>query len=215
MGLLSKTLILLNFKVICGADALGLAKQLQQLDDETRESFDIALAVQPQDVPVLSRETDLPLFIQDCGSYGDCHYGDLGARGIILNHPEKKATPSQLDETMAKIGECDLEVMICSTSIDEAARLNEKYNPDYVAIENEALIGKPVSFATFCPELVSDAVARIDNRLLFGGGIKGSDDIRCVVLRGGAGVLISSVVVKSATPLAALKRMLVPIPALV
>jgi triosephosphate isomerase len=210
MGLLAKTLILLNFKAICGADACSLAAQLQKIDSETRDSYDIALAVQPRDIPELTKQTSLPLFIQDCETNNG--YDFQRARGILLNHPEKKLPEAQLRKKIEEAQERDLEVIVCSTNLEEAVTLHETYHPHYVAIENEDLIGKPHSFADFCPHLVSDAVGRIENRLLFGGGMKGAGDIHCVVHRGGAGVLVSSAVVKSKTPLQALKNMLQPEP---
>lgn len=210
MGLLAKTFILLNFKAICGVDALCLASKLQKIDNETRNSYDIALAVQPQDIAQLARETSLSLFIQDCETNNGYHCQN--ARGILLNHPEKKLPQSHLKKKIREALARDWEVIVCSTSLEEAVALNETFNPHYVAIENEELIGKPVSFAEFCPDLVSDAVGRIKNRLLFGGGMKGAGDIQCVIRRGGAGVLVSSAVVKSKAPLQALKNMLKPDP---
>lgn len=215
-----KKMILLNFKKVSGDDALILTRKLEKIDSDIKEKFDIVLAVQPQDSQSISRETSIPIFIQDISThsvYLSSHGLDTGPkksrniRGVILNHPEKKLPYHVLEEKMATARVLGLEIMLCSNNLEEGIFLSDKYQPHYIVIENEALIGKNIPFSQYCPELVKEAVARINNKIMFGGGIKGPEDIICVITQGGSGVLISSLIVKASDPLEALRNLLEPV----
>ncbi len=212
-----RQIILVNFKRVGNAVAEGLVKEFDKLDDNTRKRFEVVLALQTQDALALANEISLTVFLQDIYCQTGFQFlsmtdGEVLRRsrlgGVVLNHPEKKLKEALLDKHIAKARAFGLPVMLCATNSEEGCRLNRKYKPEYMAIENEKLIGKDISFSRFCPEAVGEAVGKIKARVLFGGGIKTGEDVRHIRDHGGCGVLISSLVLKSAQPLATLRNLL-------
>lgn len=116
-----------------------------------------------------------------------------------------------LAERSFAVRKLGLEIMLCATSLDEGIDLSNRFEPKYLAVENEQLIGKDISICDYCPEMVTEVVQRIDNRILFGGGIRTPSDIHFILKKGGSGVLISSLVIKSPDPLTTLKKLLNPL----
>jgi len=214
-----RKIIMINFKKISGEKAFLLARKLEKVDPHICEMFDVILALQPQDAYHISSKVKLPLFVQDISSYPESQFlsaidrGSLkksNIRGVILNHPQKKLTLDALEESIAVGRKLGLEILLCASSIDEAVQINDRYTPDYIAVENEQLIGKDISLVQYCPEVVPNVLDRINNRILFGGGIKSPEDIKFVIQNGGFGVLVASLIINSKNPLATLENLLKP-----
>lgn len=217
-----KFIILINFKRLTGDRAKHLTVELNKIDNRIRENFDIIAALQPRDALHIAGNISLPIFIQDacCGSGGS---GDgflegieprlisqAKIRGIILSHPEKKVPLPVLAERTSVVKKLGLEIMLCATTLNDGIELNRRFEPEYLTVENEQLIGQDISISDFCPGMVEEAIRVIDNRVLFGGGIRSPRDIHFIWKTGGAGVLISSLILKSPHPLATLTDLLNP-----
>lgn len=216
-------ILVINFKSTrlgSGQNAVILAKKLSNLQN-VFPNFQIIVAVQPQDIYRISQETNLKVFAQhvDPIRYGN-YSGSLcpdsikesGAHGTLINHPEKKVQESSVKNTISICREIGLEVIACASNPIEGARLNT-FSPDYIGIECEALIGKPLSLVDVCPQIVDEALAEIDNRVLFGAGIRTSRDIRYILAKGGAGFMVSSLVLNAPYPGEVLQTLLCPDPA--
>lgn len=211
-----KKTIIINCKRWEGKEVNNLVERLNNVDEDLLLSYDIILAVQVPDAIKISRTSRFRIFIQDIFSvqqYCFLEYFKYHRKledniaGVILNHPEKKLNESVLKASIAKANELELETIICATSIDEAIAVN-KYAPNYIGIENETLIGKDVSFTDHCPEIVQQAKLKLNNNVLIGAGIRNAFDFRHVINSGGAGVLVSSLILKSPDPGDALMKIL-------
>ncbi len=206
-----KPFILINFKKVSGERAIALAKELEGLDRSILEIFDLAVAVLNHDSCSIVSETTLPVFLQDFTDPGDRQMATPGIRGVILNHPEKAMSHSRIQQDLESAQQRNLQVILCASSLDESAAIRDRYCADFIAVENRDLIGKDISLAESSGEYVEQALAGANgHRILFGGGIKSSRDINFVIDRGGAGVLVSSLIVKAEHPLEALTGLLDP-----
>jgi hypothetical protein len=213
-------IVLINFKKLSGDNAFRLAKELDQLDRGFRKTFDVALGLQQKDARCISPEITLPIFVLDVNAVPDNTDQPLlferrknggNIRGVILNHPQYKISHDQLAEKMTRCTDLGWEVMVCATGMEEAMIINNRFRPQFLAVENKELIGKDISLSQYCPEIVTDTLANIDNNILFGGGIKSVEDIKFVKDQGGSGVLISSLVLNAEKPLEVLGDLLNPI----
>lgn len=188
---------------------MDLAEKLNGFSDSLLEKYEIILAVQAPDAGILSRSTKFKIFVQDTFSEAeDCFLaffndpdpaGNHSVKGVILNHPERKLTTDELTASIKRARELNIETLICATTIGEAVELN-KYEPHYIGIESEQLIGKDDSFRNHCPGIVQEAKQLIDAEILIGAGIKTSNDLKHVLNSGGSGVLISSLILKAPDP---------------
>jgi triosephosphate isomerase (TIM) len=205
----SKVPIIINFKKLSGKDAIDLVNKLNRFSDDLLEKYEIILAVQAPDADLLSQYTKFKIFVQDTFSEkknrfltffddhdGSCHHN---VKGVILNHPERKLTDDALKASIQKAKQLNIETLICATTVGEAVEVN-KYEPRYIGIESEDLIGKDDSFMNHCPGIVQQAKRLINTDILIGAGIKTSKDLQHVLNTGGSGVLISSLILKSTDP---------------
>jgi len=110
-------------------------------------------------------------------------------------------------ESIRRAEDLDIQKVICATSVEEASKM-DKLAPHYIGLENEDLIGKDISFTDHCPRMLEMVRARVNNRILVGAGIKNVRDVKHVINSGGAGVLISSLIVKSPDPAKTLNNLL-------
>lgn len=215
-------MVVINFKstrIGSGRNAVLLARKLGSLQNIFSD-FQIIVAVQPQDIYRIAQETNLKVFAQHVDPI---HYGnysgsicpdaikEAGAHGTLINHPEKKLKEADIERTVPICREVGLEVIVCASNAAEGARLN-KFSPDYIGIECEALIGRPLSLVDIYPQLVDEALSRIDNRVLFGAGIKTYRDIQHILIKGGGGIMVSSLILNSPSPEEALQALLCPDP---
>lgn len=215
-----KGIIVINFKRISGEKALFIAGELAKIDAGISEIFEVVLALQPQDAGYISTKINVPVFIQDIFSEPESQFlpylkqnplGNSKIRGVILNHPQKKLPFNLLEDNIVFARKLGLEIILCATNIEEAFFMDSRYKPDYVAVEDEQLIGKDISFLQCSSEMVTSIISKVNNRILFGGGIKTPEDIKFVIEKGGFGVLMASVIIKSESPLTALENLLSPI----
>lgn len=212
----AKPVILINFKKVSAAPAVKILSSLNKIPDSLCKNYDILMGIQSKDIPLFSENGKFQIVIQDifCTKENDLdHYfrhtsiNDRGVYGILLNHPEKQIKTEILESYLLKAREMKLKIFLCSTNITEAVALH-KYNPDFLAIESEGLIGKPDSFINHCPDIVKEVKSKIDSNILIGAGIKSAADFRYVLKDGGIGVLISSLILNSTNPKTTLENFL-------
>jgi len=208
--------IIINFKKLLGRAAIELAQKLNEVEERLLDRYDIILAVQAPDILEVCRCCKFKVFVQDTFSHPDHLFlnylkgrGRIHPRlaGIILNHPEIKLPNYLLLENIKRAEELDIQQVICATTIEEALEM-DKLSPHYIGLENEDLIGKDISFTDYCPEVLQIAKERVSSLILIGAGIKSVRDVRGVIDSGGAGVLISSLIIRSADPVNALNNLL-------
>ncbi len=137
---------------------------------------------------------------------------DAGAKGIMLNHSEKKIRIDEIEYILKKAKENGLKTLVCAATPLQAKAI-ACLNPDYVAVEPPELIGGEVSVSKAKPEIVKDTVSLVRevNKncfILVGAGIKNSEDVRKSINLGVNGVLLASAVAKAKYVEKAIKNLL-------
>ena len=200
-------MIFVNFKTYqqgTGESALSLAKICAEVEKET--GIKIIPIVQVVDIFRLASQ-GLNVWAQhmDGIDFGP-HTGQIlpkalkeaGAKGILLNHAEKKLSLEELKKIMEK--RQDFQTLVCSESIKEGQQI-ATLKPDFLAYEPSELIGGTVSVSQAKPEIISDFVAKIKEvPILIGAGIHNKEDIKKALELGAKGVLASSDIVLSENP---------------
>lgn len=183
-------MIFVNFKTYqqgTGESALSLAKICAEVEKET--GIKIIPIVQVVDIFRLASQ-GLNVWAQ--------HVFTPGAKGVLLNHAEKKLSWQDLKKIMEK--RQDFQTLVCSESLEEGQQI-AILKPDFLAYEPPELIGGTVSVSQAKPEIISDFVAKIKEvPVLVGAGIHNKEDIKKALELGVKGVLVSSDIVLSENP---------------
>lgn len=200
-------MIFVNFKTYqqgTGESALSLAKICAEVEKET--GIKIIPIVQVVDIFRLTSQ-GLNVWAQymDGIDFGP-HTGQIlpealkeaGAKGILLNHAEKKLSLEELKKIMEK--RQDFQTLVCSESIEEGQPI-ATLKPDFLAYEPSELIGGTVSVSQAKSEIISEFLAKIKEvPILVGAGVHQKEDIKKALELGAKGVLVSSDVVLSENP---------------
>lgn len=193
-----------SYKQAILPDSLLLARTAQDISEEL--GVNIALAVQPTDIYLLSSRTTIPILAQHfdpveeraTGAVSGLAIRSAGAVGSLINHSEKKLSLRSIKERIDYARMIGLSTITCSSSIDEAVSI-ARLNPSMLAYEPPELIGGNVSVTTK-PDVLRELVSRIksinhDLPLLCGAGIKHGKDIAKALDLGMDGVLVASGVI--------------------
>jgi len=210
-----------NFKTYIestGKRAIDLAKVAEEVSRETGAT--IIVAPQFTDIEPVSKTVDIPIFSQHVDSVKPgAHTGHVlaeavksaGADGSLLNHSEKRITPSEIADSLKLCVDADLRSLVCADTTDASVDI-AKMLPDMIAIEPPELIGTGVSVSKARPELITESVKQIRKvnrtvRVLCGAGITTAEDVSKAIDLGSEGVLVASAVVKNKDPRAVLESM--------
>ena len=211
----------MNFKTYIestGKRAIDLAKVAEEVSRETGAT--IIVAPQFTDIEPVSKTVDIPVFSQHVDSVKPgAHTGHVlaeavksaGADGSLLNHSEKRITPSEIADSLKLCVDADLRSLVCADTTDASVDI-AKMLPDMIAIEPPELIGTGVSVSKARPELITESVKQIRKvnrtvRVLCGAGITTAEDVSKAIDLGSEGVLVASAVVKNKDPRAVLESM--------
>lgn len=182
-------MIFVNFKTYqqgTGNEALTLVKICQEVSQQT--NIPIFPIVQVVDVSRLISQ-GLPVWVQ--------HVEVAGAKGILLNHADRKLSLAEIKKAMEKFSG---QTLVCASSIEEGQQI-AVLKPDFLAFEPPELIGGKISVSQAKPEIISEFVAKIkDVTILVGAGIHQSEDVQKALSLGAKGILVSSDVVLSQDP---------------
>jgi len=211
--------IVLNFKTypeILGKRGWDLAKRFAAVADDTGASIvlcppatDLAHVAKLVNIPVFGQHVDATDAGQATGWIPPEALLEAGAAGTLINHSERKVAWEEMAKSVPRCRKLGLEVVACADDIAEAETL-AKLSPDYIAIEPPELIGGELSVTTARPDVVSDAVKRIQAAnskvgVLCGAGVKTRKDVARALELGTVGVLVASGVVKAKDPEKALR----------
>jgi triosephosphate isomerase len=225
MIMLATPVIIVNYKTYktgYGQNALSLAKSLQKVAEETNAN--IAVAVGPTDIQLISSQCSLPVLAQHIDPIGfGSNTGyilpeaakDAGAVGTLINHSEHRLQLAQIEACVRRASEIDLVTCVCTNNL-ETSKAASILNPDFVAIEPPELIGGDISVSQAQPELVSGTVEAIravspDVKVLCGAGVKTGEDVKKALELGAEGVLLASGVVKAPDAEAAIRDLVLGI----
>ena len=216
-----KALILLNFKIYkeaSGDKALLLAKKLEKV---RTNGYVLAVAPSLMTMKEIVDKTKLNVFSQhaDHASLG-AHTGrispkelkQIGVKGTILNHSERKIPLKFLKEIIEDCKNNKLKTVVCASSLSEVKKIAQ-FQPDYIAYEPKELIGGEISVTESKPDIIVDAVEIVKDispktKVLCGAGVHGKEDLGHALLLGTYGVLIGHSVPKAKDPKKFLEGML-------
>ena len=128
----------------------------------------------------------------------------MGIKGSLVNHSERKLTLEKVDATVKSLKNAELESLVCAESTDEAKKI-ALFKPDYIAVEPPELIGSGISVSNAKPEIVTNSVREIkaiDKKItvLCGAGVSNAEHVKKALELGAEGVLLASAFVKAEDP---------------
>ncbi len=208
--------LFVNFKTYrkgTGEKAAELAQVCENVSRETNES--VVPVVQTADLYRVSRVVDVPFYGQriDPVGYGS-NTGKVlpealvqnGASGVVINHSEDRRSKDVIRKCLERAEKQDLESMVCAKDPEEAGKISG-FGPDMVAIEPPELIGGDVSVSDAKPELITEAVEKVNQPLICGAGIKKREDVEKALDLGADGIFVASGIVKSEDPEERIRKM--------
>jgi triosephosphate isomerase len=127
---------------------------------------------------------------------------DLGIKGSLLNHSEKRIEGSVIEAVIKKSKELNFKIILCVENLDEAEKY-AKLEPEYIAYEPPELIGGNISVSSAKPEIIGQAaeICKGRTKLLVGAGVKTKEDIDTSMDLGASGVLIASGIIRNTKPI--------------
>ena len=216
-----KALILLNFKIYkeaSGNKSLLLAKKLEKVKVN---GYELVVAPSLLTLKEVADKTKLNVFAQHTDHVAlGAHTGrispkelkEIGAKGTILNHSERKIPIKFLGEIIEDCKKNKLKTVVCASTLSEIKKVAQ-FNPNYIAYEPKELIGGELSVTESKPDLVVSAVELVKEisprtKVLCGAGVHSKEDLGHALLLGTHGVLIGHSVPKAKDPKKFLEGML-------
>jgi len=205
-------MILVNFKTYqrgSGEKAVELAEICQEVQKET--GMEIIPVVQALDLGfVVTKHEQVWLQHLDLSPSGaftgsiNLETGlERGARGVILNHAEKKLPPGKIRQVIKRCRDqrCNFRVLVCCRSLTQARKCL-KFKPDFLAYEPVELIGGKISVSQAKPGIVKNFIELTKGKTfpVIGAGIKMAEDIKIGLELGAKGFLVASGVVLTKDP---------------
>lgn len=227
-----KPLILLNFKTYpeaLGSKGVALARKIAQVKTRKYQIViaptlsriqEVVKAVSVSNaVPSLASRSSVAVFAQHAdpvesgahtGSISVAELKQIGVKGTLLNHSERKVALPVLGKTIALCRCYGITTVACASSLAEVKKV-AAFKPHYIAYEPPELIGGDISVTKAKPEIIARAVqaaAAFSVPVLCGAGIQNKEDIVQALKLGARGVLIGHAVCKAKEPKRFLERML-------
>ncbi len=204
-----KNLILINLKdYVYGKEAIKLCQKIAKVESK----FEIAVAPPLLDleeagkikISVYAQHADPVLNGAHTGSISLEELKQLGIKGAILNHSERKLPFRTIRETIFLCRKKKLITVTCASTLSEVKKL-AALQPDYIAYEPAALIGGETSVTTAQPKVLVDVVKAVEKinpktQVLCGAGIHAAEDVKVALKSGMKGILISHAVIKAKDP---------------
>ena len=210
---LKTPIIIVNFKAYkesTGKKALLLAQKIEKAAKKHRAN--VAIAVQPTDILLVSSHVKIPVLAQHIDIQGQgAATGKVtieaiklaGAVGTLINHSEYNVPSSHVGEVVRLCKKHKMTSVVCAPTSNMAAKLAH-FKPDFIAVEPPELIGGSVSVTSANPKIISDTVKKVYSHarvnILCGAGVNKSEDVKTSLMLGTKGVLLASGVVKNKNP---------------
>lgn len=213
--------IIINFKAYregFGSKGLELAKVVEDVSNKADDY--IAIALTSVDLQKFANELSIDVYSQHVDAVGFGSYTgrinaemikEVGAKGSLINHSERRLKLADIDFIVDKFKELELISVVCTNNVTTTAAA-AALQPDYVAIEPPELIGSGIPVSKAEPEIVENSVKAAKDvypkiKVLCGAGISKHEDYVTALDLGAEGVLLASGVVKAKDPKAALEEL--------
>jgi triosephosphate isomerase (TIM) len=208
-----KAVIVINFKTYketLGKKGVALAKKVART---RRNGYEVAIAPTLPTMCDIARSVNIPLFAQHVDAVTDGSYTghisitelqQMGVKGAILNHSERKISFSELKTIVELSKKKNFKNIVCASSLSEVKKI-AVLEPSYIAYEPPKLVGGNVSVTQAKPEVVVQAVQAVKEitrktKVLCGAGIHSKEDVGQALLLGAEGVLIGHAVPMAKDP---------------
>jgi triosephosphate isomerase len=208
-------LILVNFKTYLkalGKNAIKLAKICESVSKEYK--VNIGIAPEFLDLSKVVEEVKIPVFAQhiDPIEKNGKHTGHIlaenlkkiGVTGTLISHSERRLELNEIEKCIEVARKFDLISIVCSEDPEKSRKI-AKFSPDFIAIEPPELIGTGISVSKAKPEIVAEAIKKIQEinknvKVLCGAGITTGEDVKKALELGTVGILVASGVVEAKSP---------------
>ncbi len=202
-----------------GPELLELARRADALS----RAYDVRIIITPQyvDIPVIAEAVDeILVFAQHMdalppgrgvGSVLPEAVRAAGAKGVLLNHVERRLSRSALARTMRRADEVGLATMVCADDVEDAVSI-AGLSPDVIIVEAPDLIagGRRDEDSRKAVSAANAAIWRVDPsiRVLHGAGINNAQDVYDVTAAGAQGTGSSSAIFTAPDPAVMLEEMI-------
>lgn len=216
-------IIVVNYKAYqqgIGENALRLTEIIEDIAS-SYDSITFAVAVQPTDIFRVSQIVERTLiFAQHIDPIKPgAHTGSIlpeairlsGAVGTLINHSERPLPLNVIENTIKRAKEVGLITIVCADAPEKSEQV-ALLKPLFVAYEPPELIGTGISVSKAKPEVLREAVIKVNNAgkgeviPLCGAGISTKEDVIKALELGTKGILVASAVVKARDPGAVLQK---------
>jgi triosephosphate isomerase (TIM) len=216
-----KPLVVINFKTYketVGKKAISIAKSISKV---RKNGYDVAIAPSLLTTKEITEKVNIPVYAQHCslaslgantGRITVAELKNIGVKGTILNHSERKIPMKFLAHIVKACKEKKLKTIVCASDMGEIKKI-APMKPDYIAYEPKELIGSNISVTEAKPEIILKAVELVKRynrktKVLCGAGVHSREDLGHALLLGTEGVLIGHSVSKARDPKKFLEGML-------
>ncbi len=196
-----------NYDETSGEKILKLVKISEKISKKT--GVKIAIAPGQHQIALLSK-SKIPIFSQHLdnakvGSTTGFMVPEIvkksNIKGSLVNHSEHRIPEKDISEIIERLRSLKLVSVLCVKDVDEA-KIYEKLEPNYIAIEPPELIGSGKAVSKERPELITEAVNAVreqnkKTKLLCGAGLVSGEDVKKALELGSEGILVASGIVKS------------------
>jgi len=202
-----------------GDEVLRLAQHADQLS----KKYNVSIIFTPQyvDIPAVVNNTrNLFVFAQHMdpvrigrgiGAVLPEAIKAAGAKGVLLNHAEKKLDRDMLVQTIQRADEVGLISMVCADDGNEALEIAQ-HAPNIIVVESPALIGTGQRTGNDEVEIgrVNQSIWAInpDILILHGAGIGKGSDVYNIISLGSQGAGSTSGIILADDPLAMMEEMI-------
>lgn len=209
-----------------GPKAYAYGRQLVDLArraDALSRAFDVQVIVTPQavDVPLAAAAVERVLVFaqhmdslrpgRGVGSVLPEAVRAAGARGVLLNHVERRLSRPELARTIRRADEVGLATMVCADDVADAVSIAEMA-PNVIIVEAPILIagGRRDSADREAIASTNAAIWQVNPaiRVLHGAGISTAQDVYEVIAAGAQATGSSSAIFTASDPAAMLEAMI-------
>ena len=202
-----KDILMINFKTYKEGTGQGALKIMRAAERaKTKEKGEIILIPQTIDLRLVAKNTKLKVFAQHTdldemgGHTGSVNINALkmaGAKGVLINHSEKRLPLAKIKETIKLCKTKKMISVVCTKTVKETETI-VKFKPDFVAIEPPELIGGKISISEAKPKLIEKTAKAANNvDVLCGAGVHREEDVKIAKELGAHGVLVASGIIKA------------------
>lgn len=135
---------------------------------------------------------------------------NVGVKAVILNHAEHKMTFEELEKTVNRAKQLNLETIVCASSYDEVLEVSRLY-PDTILCEPTNLIGTGITSDEEYIKITTDIIRNFDKKIsvMQAAGVTKAEDVYKIIIGGADATGCTSGIVLAENPYKALEDMIV------